>query len=466
MKRLIVLLALVAAVIAQLGSFPAKAQAAPPGDLVVVGGTSAVSVGVESHLTGCTTGTVIRVAGADRYETAAAVAEEHWTTAETVFIATGTNFPDAMSVGPAAAAVGAPVLLTRPDGMPQATLAALERLGPTNVVIVGGTSAVGGRVEATLKALYPSVTRLAGPDRYETAAAVSAARFASGSSVAYIATGESYSDALIAGPRATVEGAPVLLTESDLLPPAIAAELVRLGPSRVVIVGSTAVVANEVEATIANITGATVERLAGSSRYGTAAAAASLVAPGPVYIVTAGDFADGLAAIPAAAGRPIFFVGLNQVHNGTAAAIGRQTGSPCEGWVPPYPQVGQGKRIIYSNSEQQVWLIDENEQLHDTYPVSGRVGIPGPGTYSVFSKSVNAWAPYGGITMKHMVRFAWGTRWAYGFHSIPRYPNGQPLQTEDELGQFRSGGCVRQADLKAEQLFEWASVGTTVIVLP
>jgi lipoprotein-anchoring transpeptidase ErfK/SrfK len=137
---------------------------------------------------------------------------------------------------------------------------------------------------------------------------------------------------------------------------------------------------------------------------------------------------------------------------------------------PPYPQVGSGKRIIYSNSAQRVWLIDQNEHLVDTYPVSGRKGIPYVGTYSVFSKSVNAWAPYGGITMKHMVRFVrpgtWGNPWSYGFHSIPRYSNGQPMQTEDELGYFRSGGCVRQADYKAAALFAWADIGTTVHAIP
>lgn len=137
---------------------------------------------------------------------------------------------------------------------------------------------------------------------------------------------------------------------------------------------------------------------------------------------------------------------------------------------PPYPDVGSGKRIIYSNSQQQVWLIDEDERLVDTYAVSGRNGIPYSGTYTVYSKSVNAWAPYGGITMKHMVRFvrpgSWGNRWAYGFHSIPRYPNGQPMQTEDELGYFRSGGCVRQSDDKAAALYAWADIGTVVYAIP
>lgn len=134
--------------------------------------------------------------------------------------------------------------------------------------------------------------------------------------------------------------------------------------------------------------------------------------------------------------------------------------------APPYPDVGQGKRIIYANAEQRVWLIDENEQLVDTYAVSGRKGIPAPGTYQVFSKSVEARALTGGITMRHMVRFAHGPRVPYGFHSIPLWPDGSPLQTEDEIGEFLSGGCVRQPDPKAEALYNWAPIGTTVILVP
>ena len=137
---------------------------------------------------------------------------------------------------------------------------------------------------------------------------------------------------------------------------------------------------------------------------------------------------------------------------------------------PPYPDIGSGKRIIYSNSQHRVWLIDENERLVDTYPVTNRKGIPLFGTYRVFSKSVNAWAPYGGITMKHMVRFVrpgtFGNQWSYGFHSIPRYSNGQPMQTEAQLGSFGSGGCVRQADYKAQALYYWAPIGTVVHAIP
>ena len=145
-------------------------------------------------------------------------------------------------------------------------------------------------------------------------------------------------------------------------------------------------------------------------------------------------------------------------------------GSDAPSPPPPYPDIGDGKRIIYSNSAQRVWLIDKDNVLIDSYLVSGRIGIPHDGTYSVFSKSVNAWAPYGGITMKHMVRFVrpgtWGNQWSYGFHSIPEYSDGRPMQTEAQMGTHRSGGCVRQPNAKAYALFQWADIGTTVHAIP
>jgi hypothetical protein len=133
---------------------------------------------------------------------------------------------------------------------------------------------------------------------------------------------------------------------------------------------------------------------------------------------------------------------------------------------PKFPQVGHGKRIIYGNSAQRVWLVDANEQLVDTYLVSGRRGVPRAGTYRVFSKSLKAWGPGGTVTMRHMIRYTWGNRYALGFHSIPRRHNGTPIQTEAQLGTFRSSGCTRQSDAKAKALYAWAPIGTTVVVLP
>ena len=124
------------------------------------------------------------------------------------------------------------------------------------------------------------------------------------------------------------------------------------------------------------------------------------------------------------------------------------------------------KHVVYGRSAQRIWLIDADGSLFDTYPVSGKSTSPAPGRHSVFSKSVKAWSLGGGSTMDHMVRFAKGSRGiAIGFHAIPRSHSGTPAQTVAELGHYRSAGCVRQQDGKAAQLYDWAPIGTPVVVL-
>ncbi len=161
-----------------------------------------------------------------------------------------------------------------------------------------------------------------------------------------------------------------------------------------------------------------------------------------------------------------FFPGRAVLRSEMAAFVSLALG--LQPTPPPqrYPNVGTGQRIIYENANQRVWLIDADRLLVDTYLVSGRAGVPAPGSYSVFSKSVFTTAGHGGITMEHMVRFAHGATLSIGFHAIPRYRDGTPMQTEAELGQYRSAGCVRQSDLKAEALYRWVPIGTPVHVLP
>ncbi len=123
---------------------------------------------------------------------------------------------------------------------------------------------------------------------------------------------------------------------------------------------------------------------------------------------------------------------------------------------------GAGKRIAYCVTCQRVWLIEANEAVSRTYRVSGRAGVPRKGTYSVFSKSERASS--GSVTMRYMVRFARGRTLAIGFHSIPRNRQGRPIQSESELGSYRSHGCVRQSDGDALALWNFAPVGTKVVV--
>jgi lipoprotein-anchoring transpeptidase ErfK/SrfK len=64
-----------------------------------------------------------------------------------------------------------------------------------------------------------------------------------------------------------------------------------------------------------------------------------------------------------------------------------------------------------------------------------------------------------------MTRFAHGRSLSIGFHGIPLRANGTPIQTDAELGQYRSHGCVRMAQDAAKVLYGWAPIGTPVVVL-
>jgi lipoprotein-anchoring transpeptidase ErfK/SrfK len=132
------------------------------------------------------------------------------------------------------------------------------------------------------------------------------------------------------------------------------------------------------------------------------------------------------------------------------------------------PEVGlTGTRhIVYDRGEQWVWLVDDNGSVVDNYPVSGHPESPQPGRYAVTSKSEDAISYNWLVTMHHMVRFTTDDDddWI-GFHSIPRGWRDVPIQTEAELGDPLSLGCVRQRDDKAERLYRWAPIGTPVVVL-
>lgn len=137
---------------------------------------------------------------------------------------------------------------------------------------------------------------------------------------------------------------------------------------------------------------------------------------------------------------------------------------------PEFPALpadsGSGRRVVYSVSQQRVWLVEQDEVVSASWLVSGRQGIPRPGTYSVFSRSRWSSASGGRVRMEFMVRFVRpkGRGLAIGFHAIPVDRRGRQIQSEEELGQPRSKGCVRQRRADAEHLWNWAPNDTTVRV--
>ncbi len=267
-----------------------------------------------------------RLAGATRYETAGRISADAFAPGVPVaFVATGSGFPDALGGGAAAAALGGPVLLTDGASLPPATREELTRLQPARIAVLGGAAAVSEAVVAELSRLAP-VERVAGDSRYATIARLSARTCPAGAAVAYVATGADFPDALGAAAAAGATGGPVLLTGAHALAPETAAELARLRPARIVVLGGPLAVADAVVADLGRL--APVERVAGDTRFATAARVSATAFPtgAPVaYLATGADFPDALGggAAAGALGGPVLLTRPDALPAETAAELAR-----------------------------------------------------------------------------------------------------------------------------------------------
>jgi putative cell wall-binding protein len=283
-----------------------------------------------------------RIGGIDRYASSAQLFNSKFAPtlvpafagATSVVLASGANFPDALSATYLAATLGTGVVLTDPNIIPQQTLAVLANGAISTVYIVGGTAAISAAEQAQIAALHKgnaplssllTVLRVAGADRYATNNAADLFSGASaGATTAVVAVGTNFADALAAGP-AVYAGAgvgakpfPLVLTDGTTLSASATSTLTNLGITKVVIVGGTAAVSAAVEASIKALPGITIAyRLAGADRtltasmigtwetFGLAASGvygnlASLAFPqsvtANVYIARGDGFADALSA--------------------------------------------------------------------------------------------------------------------------------------------------------------------------
>ncbi|HEY2555527.1 MAG TPA: cell wall-binding repeat-containing protein [Diaminobutyricibacter sp.] len=217
---------------------------------------------------------VNRLAGTDRYQTSVAVAHQEFpATAPTVYVASGLNYPDALSAGPAAVKRGGPVLLTDPDRLPAEVAAEIHSLDPSTIVVMGGPGSVSTAVESQLQAAVPAanVSRVQGGDRYQTSQALVDSAFTSSSTI-YVATGVNYPDALSAGGAAGSHGFPLLLVNgaATSVDSGTAGVLMRLGVTNIRIIGGTASISASLATALAAY--GSVTRISGTDRYATAAA--------------------------------------------------------------------------------------------------------------------------------------------------------------------------------------------------
>ena len=248
-----------------------------------------------------------RLAGADRYATAAEIGRAVAGSGTRVLLATGETYPDALAAAHLAGARSAPILLTTRTAVPAATADALRDLGATSVTVLGGTGAIDDAVVTELRAAGYAVDRIAGADRYETArlvaerAGADAVGIVDGSRTAIVAGGTSFAEAMAAGPLAYHGGLPILLTAAGALSAPAASALRTLRIERVLVLGGTAQVGSAVESDLSTL-GLAVERVGSADRPTTASALADFAVESLGFPTTRAnlargdDFADGLVA--------------------------------------------------------------------------------------------------------------------------------------------------------------------------
>ena len=211
-----------------------------PRRIVVVGGAASVTDATYAAISATVpSATISRVAGADRYEVSIALATNAFPRGGVLgaFLATGRNFPDALSAGAAAGATGSPVVLIDGllPGVDIPTMRLLDGLGASSVALIGGTTSVVPEVESSLK-LRKSVTRVAGADRYQVSMNINDLVSFDFSTV-YLATGSNFPDALAGGVLAGTKKAPLYVVPPDCVPAHVLAQLSAEGTRSVVLLG-------------------------------------------------------------------------------------------------------------------------------------------------------------------------------------------------------------------------------------
>lgn len=244
--------------------------------------------------------------GLDRYKTAAQISQL-FPPSNIVILAKGLDFPDALAAGPLSYTLNAPILLTKTDSISDATLNEIKQRGATEVIVMGGTTAISETVVNTLKANgVKTVRRIAGDNRYTTALEVASVlgEYVNEGWIdrVVITNGLNFPDALAAGSWASWRQIPILLNGASTLRPEVKEYLLTNNIKYVSIIGGTTVLSDELIEEI-KLLGINVARTSGLDRYNTSVAIANKFFKGVdrAFVTNGANYADALAAAPLAA---------------------------------------------------------------------------------------------------------------------------------------------------------------------
>ena len=247
--------------------------------------------------------TVERLAGTTRFTTAVEISKASYDKADTVILAYGLNYADALAGIPLAEKLKAPILLTATDKLSDETLAEIKRLGAKKAIIIGGKGVISEKVEKTLRSNKISTERIAGNNRFSTATAI-AEKLSSKPTDVFFIYGLDFPDALSASTVAAIKGSPIIyLTTDGKLNPDTAAYLAKLKKAGSVknayVIGGTGVISDKMMKQAANALGLSkATRIAGANRFLTCVAVnekfRSVLTGDMICVATGMDFPDAL----------------------------------------------------------------------------------------------------------------------------------------------------------------------------
>lgn len=265
-----------------------------------------------------------RLSGRDRYQTAVTISEQlNSGTISDVIIASGENFPDALSASVLAGKLKAPILLV--DGQGQSYEQVMNYLSKHldkagTVHILGGSKLISTEFETKLNQIgFSNLERIAGYDRYATNILIAKKLSVQKNTPIVIVSGENFPDALSISSIAGSKGYPILLVGKNYLTQEVKDFITDNQPSQIYIMGGTGAISELIQSEIQNLMpSCLIARLAGSDRYDTAGQVLNTFSLNPqtIYLASGNNFPDALAgsALASVSGNPILLIDSNSTN--------------------------------------------------------------------------------------------------------------------------------------------------------
>lgn len=238
-----------------------------------------------------------RIAGADRVETSINLSKAYRNQADTVILAKGDTYPDALAASSLAGLLKAPILLNMEDSLEEITKNEIHRLGAKKAILIGGENTLGPAIGEDLGLIGLEVNRIAGSNRYETSKLICQAYLDWGGQIdgLIIASGQSFPDALAASPLAATRKMPIILSPSKGLSPEAEDFINENRSENIYILGGSNTLSRSIEDELAYL-GMRGQRISGANRYQTALEIAGTFMPGAeeAFLASGESFPDSL----------------------------------------------------------------------------------------------------------------------------------------------------------------------------